>query len=94
LQEQGMDTVEANLHLGFAMDKRDYGIGAQILRQLGVHNIRLLTNKPEKKIGLKAFGLEIVELVPIEVGAKVNRQQEEENEKEVTQSGSGHRSLQ
>ena len=74
LQEQGDDTVEANLHLGFQPDERDYGIGALILRQLGVHKIRLLTNNPVKRVGLEAYGLEIVENVPIEV--KPNRYNE------------------
>lgn len=65
LQEQGQDTVEANVSLGFRMDERDYGIGAQILRDLGVHQIRLLTNNPKKRAGLKGYGLEIVEAVPL-----------------------------
>ncbi len=67
LQEQGLDTVEANLKLGFADDERDYGIGAQILRSIGVHKMRLMTNNPTKKIALEGYGLEIVEIVPIEV---------------------------
>lgn len=67
LQEQGLDTVEANEKLGFAMDGRDYGVGAQILNDLGVSKIKLLTNNPKKRIGLVGYGLEIVENVPIEV---------------------------
>ena len=67
LQEQGMDTVEANLHLGFQMDQRDYGLGAQILRQLGVTKLRLMTNNPKKRVGLIGYGLEIVENIAIEV---------------------------
>ena len=67
LQEQGMDTVEANLHLGFPMDKRDYGLGAQILRTLGVSKIRLISNNPKKRAGLKGYGLEIVDTVPIRI---------------------------
>jgi 3,4-dihydroxy 2-butanone 4-phosphate synthase/GTP cyclohydrolase II len=69
LQEQGMDTVEANLHLGFKMDERDYGIGAQILRHLGVNKLKLMSNNPRKRAGLKGYGIEITEVVPIEVPA-------------------------
>lgn len=67
LQENGMDTVEANLHLGFPMDKRDYGVGAQILRYLGVTKIRLISNNPKKRSGLSGYGLEIVDTVPVEI---------------------------
>lgn len=67
LQEEGMDTVDANLHLGFDADERDYGVGAQILREIGVTKIRLMTNNPVKRIGLEAYGLSIVENVPLEV---------------------------
>lgn len=67
LQEEGMDTVEANLHLGFAMDERDYGVGAQILRMLNVTRMRLMSNNPRKRAALKGYGLEIVEIIPIEI---------------------------
>lgn len=67
LQEEGMDTVDANIHLGFKPDERDYGCGAQMLRHLGVHKMRLMTNNPTKRVGLEAYGLEIVENVPIEI---------------------------
>jgi len=67
LQEQGMDTVEANLHLGFKMDQRDYGLGAQILRHLGITKLRLMTNNPKKRVGLVGYGLEIIENIPIEI---------------------------
>ena len=67
LQENGMDTVEANLHLGLPMDKRDYGIGAQILRYLGITRLRLISNNPRKRAGLLGYGIEVVETIPIEV---------------------------
>ena len=67
LQEQGLDTVDANVHLGFKPDERDYGCGAQMLRHLGVHKMRLMTNNPTKRVGLEAYGLQIVENIPIEV---------------------------
>ena len=67
LQENGMDTVDANLHLGHAADERDYGVGAQILRELGVGKMRLITNNPVKRVGIESYGLEVVENVPIEI---------------------------
>lgn len=67
LQEQGMDTVQANLALGFPMDKRDYGVGAQILRDLGISKLRLMTNNPTKRAGLLGYGLEIVGTMPLEI---------------------------
>ena len=66
LQEEGMDTVEANIHLGFGMDERDYGVGAQILRYLGATKLKLMSNNPKKRAGLSGYGLEIVDIVPIE----------------------------
>lgn len=67
LQEQGMDTVDANIHLGHKADERDYGVGAQILHELGIKKMRLITNNPVKRIGLEGYGLEVVENVPIEI---------------------------
>lgn len=67
LQEEGMDTVQANIHLGFGTDERDYGVGAQILRYLDVTRLRLMSNNPKKRAGLKGYGLEIVDIIPIEI---------------------------
>lgn len=67
LQEEGLDTVDANLHLGHKADERDYGVGAQILRSIGVSKMKLLTNNPIKRIGLEAYGLEVVENIPLEI---------------------------
>lgn len=72
LQEQGMDTVEANLHLGHKADERDYGVGAQILHELGIRKMRLMTNNPVKRVGLEGYGLEVVENVPIEIEPNEN----------------------
>jgi len=74
LQEQGMDTVEANLELGFQMDQRDYGVGAQILRDLGITKMKLMSNNPKKRTGLIGYGLEIVENVPIEIAPNEHNQ--------------------
>ncbi len=67
LQEQGLDTVDANIHLGFDPDQREYGVGAQILHDLGISKMKLITNNPVKRVGLESFGLKVVETVPIEV---------------------------
>ncbi len=67
LQEEGFDTVDANIHLGFNADERDYGVGAQILRSLGVSKMKLMTNNPVKRVGLESYGLEISEIIPIEI---------------------------
>lgn len=72
LQEQGLDTVDANLALGFGMDERDYGIGAQILRHLGVRKMRLMSNNPRKRAGLMGYGLEVVERVPLQIVANTH----------------------
>ena len=69
LQEQGRDTVEANLELGFKMDERDYGVGAQIIRDLGISKMKLISNNPVKRVGLIGYGLEVVENVPIVIAS-------------------------
>jgi 3,4-dihydroxy 2-butanone 4-phosphate synthase / GTP cyclohydrolase II len=75
LQEQGRDTVQANIELGFKMDERDYGVGAQIIRDLDIHKIRLISNNPKKRVGLIGYGLEIVENIPIEVAPNQHNEQ-------------------
>ena len=82
LQEEGLDTVEANLRLGFRDDLREYGIGAQILRDLGVGTMRLMTNNPRKITGLKGYGLEVTEVVPLEIPANKNNRRYMETKKE------------
>ncbi len=82
LQEEGADTVEANLMLGFDMDARDYGVGAQVLHDLGVRKMRLLTNNPRKRTGLVGYGLEIVENVPIEIAANTHNRRYLETKRE------------
>ncbi len=74
LQEQGMDTVEANLELGFSMDERDYGVGAQILRHLGISKMKLMSNNPKKRAGLLGYGLEVVETVAIEIKPNIHNE--------------------
>ena len=74
LQEEGRDTVEANLELGFKMDERDYGVGAQIIRDLGISKIKLMTNNPTKRAGLIGYGLEIIENVPVEIESNEHNQ--------------------
>ncbi len=69
LQEEGMDTVEANIHLGFQADQRDYGLGAQILGKLGISKIKLISNNPKKRAGLRGYGLEIIETIPIKIAS-------------------------
>lgn len=74
LQEGGMDTVEANLSLGFSMDERDYGVGAQILRELNISKIKLISNNPKKRAGLLGYGLEIIDTVPIEIASNIHNE--------------------
>ena len=74
LQEEGKDTVEANLELGFKSDQRDYGVGAQILRKLGITKLRLITNNPKKRVGLMGYGLEIMENIGIEIAPNEHNQ--------------------
>lgn len=74
LQEEGKDTVEANLALGFKMDERDYGVGAQILRHLGIKKLRLMSNNPKKRAGLMGYGIEIVDVVPIEMKSNIHNE--------------------
>jgi len=82
LQEMGRDTVEANLELGFSMDERDYGVGAQILRDLGIKKIKLISNNPKKRAGLLGYGLEIVDSLPIEIPANPHNEQYLKTKKE------------
>ena len=74
LQEQGLDTVEANIKLGFGMDERDYGIGAQILRQLGITKMMLITNNPKKRVGMLGYGLEVIKSLPIEITPNIHNE--------------------
>jgi len=74
LQEQGLDTVEANIKLGFGMDERDYGIGAQILRQLGITKMMLITNNPKKRVGMLGYGLEVIKTLPIEITPNIHNE--------------------
>jgi 3,4-dihydroxy 2-butanone 4-phosphate synthase/GTP cyclohydrolase II len=74
LQENGFDTVDANLQLGFKSDQRDYGVGAQILRSLGITKMKLMSNNPTKRAGLIGYGLEIVDTVPIEIKSNVHNE--------------------
>lgn len=82
LQEEGLDTVDANLHLGYKADERDYGVGASILREIGITKMRLMSNNPVKRIGLEGYGLEIVENVPIEIEMNEHNEQYLKTKKE------------
>lgn len=75
LQDEGMDTIDANIHLGFQADERDYGVGAQILHKLGVHKMKLLTNNPVKRVGIEGYGLNVTEIIPVEVPPNKYNQQ-------------------
>jgi len=74
LQDEGLDTIEANIHLGFQADERDYGVGAQILRNVGVHKMKLLTNNPVKRVGIEGYGLKVTEIIPVEVAPNEHNQ--------------------
>ncbi len=74
LQDEGLDTIDANLHLGFQADERDYGVGAQILRNVGVHKMKLLTNNPVKRVGIEGYGLKVTETIPVEVAPNEHNQ--------------------
>jgi 3,4-dihydroxy 2-butanone 4-phosphate synthase/GTP cyclohydrolase II len=87
LQEQGLDTVEANERLGFKADQRDYGIGVQILKDLGVHTMRLLSNNPRKLVGLEGYGLSVAEWIPLEIPASIHTERYLRTKKEKL----GHR---
>ena len=89
LQEQGHDTIEANAKLGFAPDIRDYGTGSQILRDLGVRKIRLMTNNPAKYVAIEGFGLEIVERVPLEIAPSNDTPQVPRGEEEEARAHPG-----
>jgi 3,4-dihydroxy 2-butanone 4-phosphate synthase/GTP cyclohydrolase II len=83
LQEEGMDTVEANVHLGFRPDERDYGVGAQILRELGAKKLKLMTNNPVKRVGLESYGIEIVDNIAIEIAPNRYNRRYMQTKKEV-----------
>lgn len=87
LQEEGLDTIQANVQLGFKPDERDYGVGANILHELGIHKLRLLTNNPQKRVGLEGYGLQIVENIPILIAPN----QHNRHYLETKESGMGHK---
>ena len=88
LQDKGSDTVEANLKLGFKADLRDYGVGAQILANLGLHQIKLITNNPRKIVGIEGYGLKVVERVPIEIQPHAGNRQVFNDQEEKTRTHS------